>query len=99
MFKNLTPQWWMGLLIGLIMPVFGVMLIFEARPELIGLQKQFPEEDIVKQLNVQIITLGIVINAALFFLFLRLHKEGLSQGILFMSVVYLLGIFIYRFLL
>lgn len=97
MFNNLTPQWWLGLLLGLVMPLLGIGLVMEARPELLAL-RQF-EDEVVKQVNVQIITLGMIINAALFFLFLRLDKEEVSRGILFISVLYLLAIFIYRFLL
>ena len=97
MLKNITAQWWLGLLIGLVMPVFGVYLILDARPELLRLQDF--NHDLVKQVNVQVITVGMIINAGLFFLFLKFKKEDLSRGILFISVLYLLGIFIYRFLL
>ena len=98
MFTKLTPQWWLGLLIGLFMPLLGIAVITEARPELIGIQL-ISEEDLIKQVNVQIITMGMIINAALFFIFLRFEKEDISRGILFISVIYLVGIFIYRFLL
>jgi hypothetical protein len=98
MFTKLTPQWWLGLLIGIFMPLIGIAIIMEARPELIGIQR-ISEEELIKQINVQIITLGMIINAALFFVFLRFQKEDISRGILFVSVIYLVGIFIYRFLL
>lgn len=99
MLRNLTPSWWLGLAIGLLMPIFGIALVLDARPELIGIQQFENEEAIIKQVNVQIITLGMIINAGLFFLFLRFHKEDISRGILVMSVIYLIAIFIYRFLL
>jgi uncharacterized membrane protein len=98
MFTKLTPQWWLGTLIGLLMPLFGIAIILEARPELLGIQR-ISEQELIKQINVQIITLGMIINAALFFVFLRFQKEEVSRGILFVSVIYLIGIFIYRFLL
>ncbi len=97
MFKKLSPQLLLGIFIGLIMPLFGVYLMLDLRPELMGIQRF--EGDIVKQVNVQIITLGMIINAALFFLALRLDKEEVGRGILFISVIYLVGIFVYRFLL
>lgn len=80
------------------MPIIGILLMMESRPELVGLQ-QYDQENLVKQVNVQIVTLGMIINAGLFFLFLRLHREEMSRGLLFISVVYLVVIFIYRFLL
>ncbi len=94
---KISPQWIIGLLIGFVMPLMGILLILEARPELVGLQRF--EGDIVKHVNTQIITLGIIINAALFFIGLRLDKEEGCRGILFASVVYLVMIFVYRFLL
>ena len=98
MIAKLSPQWWLGLLIGLITPLFGIALILDARPELVGIQR-ISEEELIKQINVQIITLGMIINAGLFFLFLRMKRDSVSQGILFVSVIYLIAIFIYRFLL
>lgn len=67
------------------------------RPELAGIQHF--DSDIVKMVNVQIITLGMLINAALFFVFMHFHKESISRGILLISVLELVLIFIYRFLL
>lgn len=86
-----------GLIIGLLMPVFGVFLVMEFRPELIGVQRF--DANIVKSINTQIITLGMILNAGLFFLFLKFDKEKIGQGILVISVLYLILIFVYRFLL
>ncbi len=97
MFKKLTPQLLLGIFVGLIMPVIGVYLMLDLRPELLGIQRF--EGVIVKQVNVQIITLGMIINAGLFFIALRLDREEIGRGILFMSVLYLVAIFVYRFLL
>lgn len=97
MFKSLSPQWLLGLVVGLLMPLLGVLLMLELRPELVGIQRF--EGDVIKQVNVQIITLGMLINAGLFFLTLRFDKEEIGRGILSISVVYLVVIFIYRFLL
>ena len=97
MLKKVSPQWILGLIIGIVMPVFGIALMMQAHPDLVGIQRF--DAEIVKQVNVQVITLGMIINAGLFFVFLKLHKEDVGQGILFVSVIYLILIFIYRFLL
>ena len=97
MLKKISPQYLLGLIIGLIMPIFGIALMMEAYPDLVGIQRF--DSEIVKQVNVQVITLGMIINAGLFFLFLKLEKEEVGRGILFISVLYLIVIFIYRFLL
>ncbi len=96
MLKNITPQWWLGLLLGLAMPVIGVWVIFQLRPELTGLQRF--DHEMIKHVNVQLVTFGMIMNAGLFFLFLKLDKENISQGILFTSVLYLIAIFVYWFL-
>ncbi len=95
--KKESAPLFIGLLIGLLMPVFGVFLVMEFRPELIGIQKF--DQSIVKSINTQIITLGMILNAGLFFLFLKFDKEKIGQGILSISVIYLIMIFVYRFLL
>jgi len=86
-----------GFIVGLLMPLLGILIVLDARPELMGIQRF--EGEIVKHINTQIITLGMIINAALFFLFLRFKRDAISQGILYVSVLYLLAIFVYRFLL
>jgi uncharacterized membrane protein YozB (DUF420 family) len=85
----------LGVAIGLAMPALGVVLMLVLRPELQSIQ-QF-EAEIVKQVNVQLITLGMIINAGLFFLFMRFNQEAISRGILLASLALLIGIFVYRF--
>lgn len=97
MLKKISPQHLLGLVIGLIMPILGIGLMMQAYPDLVGMQRF--DSDIVKQVNVQVITLGMLINAGMFFLFLKLEKEEVGRGILSISVFYLIVIFIYRFLL
>jgi|OM-RGC.v1.031168332 hypothetical protein len=95
--KNHNAQVLFGVLLGLLMPILGTVLVLYSRPELQGIQ-QF-EHEIVKQINVEIITFGMIVNAGLFFLFMRFDREQISRGILFSSLLCLLLIFIYRFLL
>jgi uncharacterized membrane protein YozB (DUF420 family) len=78
------------------MPILGVILMLSLRPELQSIQ-QF-EDEVVKQVNVQLITLGMIINAGLFFLFMKYNKEAISRGILVASVSLLILIFVYRLL-
>lgn len=86
----------LGILIGLALPVLGTAVILLVRPELKDIQSL--QYDVIKQINVQIVTLGMIMNAALFFLFLRWGRELISRGIVFASVFLLVLIFIYRFL-
>lgn len=97
MLKKVTFPWFMGMIAGMIIPILGIFLVLNARPEILGIQGM--DQDVVKVINTQIITLGMIINAALFFACLKFNKESASQGILFISVVYLVLIFVYRFLL
>ena len=88
----------LGVFLGLVMPIGGYFLVLEFRPELKGL-RNFSSEVLVKEINVELLTMGIIINAALFFLCLRFDKEQISRGILISSAIGMLGVFIYRFLL
>ncbi len=95
--KNHTVQLIAGMLTGLALPPLALWLIFTFRSELLALQSF--DDEVIKVINVQLITLGILLNAGAFFLFLRLNKEAMGRGVLIVTVLYLLAIFIYRFLL
>lgn len=95
--KKHTWQLIAGIFLGLLMPLLGIWIMIALRPELAGIQRF--DSEIVKMVNVQIITLGMLINTALFFVFIHFHKEQVSRGILLISVLELVLIFIYRFLL
>lgn len=87
----------LGFLTGLVLPVLSLLIVFELRPELKRFQSF--EYEVIKTLNVELITVGMLLNAAVFFLCLRFEKENFGRGILAATMVLLLGAFIYRFLL
>lgn len=95
--KNNQTQLVLGLLTGLALPPLVLWLIFNFRSELLAVQSF--DDDVIKVINVQLITLGILLNAGAFFLFLRLNRETMGRGVLISTVCYLIAIFIYRFLL
>ncbi len=94
--KNRLP-FVLGFVSGLFLPVLALWLIFQLRPEVMGIQKF--DYAIVKQLNVQLLSLGLLLNGAAFFLAIRLDREEYSRGILSASILALILVFIYRFLL
>ena len=49
------------------------------------------------RLNFQMLSVGMLANDALFFLALRLDKENLSRGVLYASMLWLLGIIVVKF--
>ena len=88
----------LGWLLGAALPPLAFWLILQARPELQGLQR-YEEIALVKHINVELITMGMILNAALFFTFLRFNREAVSRGILIASLMWLLAALIYKFLL
>jgi len=86
-----------GFVLGLILPFASLYLIFVLRPELLGVQRF--NYEVIKQLNVGLLTVGMLLNAACFFLVLRLDREKMGNGILQATVVLLLAMVIYKFLL
>jgi uncharacterized membrane protein YozB (DUF420 family) len=87
----------LGLLLGLFMPLLSLYLIFVFRPEYLGVQKF--NYEVIKQLNIGLLTFGMLLNAACFFLLLRFEKERLGNGILQATVLLLLLMVIYKFML
>lgn len=88
----------LGWLLGAVLPPFSFWIILQARPELRGLQR-YEEVELVKHINVELITMGMIFNAALFFALLRLDREDMSRGVLLASFMWLVLVFIYRLLL
>lgn len=97
--KKLNPQGQqlIGFLLGLLLPLLSLYLIFVFRPEFLGVQKF--NYEVVKQLNMGLVTFGMLLNAALFFLLIRLDKDRVSNGLLQATILLLLLMVIYKFLL
>jgi hypothetical protein len=87
----------LGFLLGLLMPLLSFYVIFVLRPEYLGVQKF--NYELVKQLNIGLLTFGMLINSACFFLLLRFEKTRVGNGVLQSTVVLLLLMVIYKFLL
>lgn len=87
----------LGFVSGLFLPLLALWLLFQLRPELLGIQKF--DYEVVRNLNAQILSLGLLLNGAAFFLAIRLNKEDFSKGILAASILAMIAVFIYRFLL
>lgn len=87
----------LGLASGLFLPVLALWLLFQLRPELMGIQKF--DYEVVRQLNAQLLSLGLLLNGVAFFIALRFERESFGRGILMASVLALIVVFIYRFLL
>jgi uncharacterized membrane protein YozB (DUF420 family) len=86
-----------GFVLGLLLPILSLFLIFLVRPELLGVQRF--NYEVIKQLNVGLLTFGMLLNAACFFLVLRFNKERMGNGILQSTVLLLFLMVIYKFLL
>ena len=86
-----------GILLGLTLPFLSLYLIFVLRPELLGVQRF--NYEVIKQLNLGLLTFGMLLNAACFFLVLRFDREKMGNGILQATVLLLLAMVIYKFLL
>jgi hypothetical protein len=95
--KNTPFQLIVGLVTGLALPPLVLWFIFNFRSELLAVQSF--DSEVIKVINVQLVTLGILLNAAAFFLCMRLNREAMGRGVLISTVCYLIAIFIYRFLL
>ncbi len=92
-----SQEYIIGIALGLSLPFISLYLIFSLRPELLGVQRF--NYEVIKQLNLGLLTFGMLLNAACFFLVLRFNKERMGNGILQATIVLLLAMVIYKFLL
>ncbi len=72
-----------------------MVLFFEINPEF-KMYDDF-DPDAFKDLIFQIASIGLILNAGLFFASLRFNKELVSRGVLHASLVFLIAISLYRF--
>lgn len=87
----------LGILAGLILPFITMYAMGFFRPELVAIQRFEVEE--IKHLNMQLMTLSMLPNVAAFFISIRLEREDFGRGLVAATLIFLLGVLIYRFLL
>lgn len=87
----------LGALGGFVIPFVSLYIISQLRPELLVIQRYDLSE--IRHLNIQIMTVAMLPNIALFFVALQFGKESFSRGLLAASFLLLVLLFIYRFLL
>ena len=86
-----------GFITGLLVPLLSMYLIAQFRPELMVIHRfDFSE---VRHLNMQLMTITMLPNAALFFVALRFENEDFGRGLISATLLLLAAVFIYRFLL
>ncbi len=85
----------LGLVLGLLLPPLSLWLILKAKPEFMAIARINAEA--MAQLNLQLLTLGMLANGLAFFGGLRFNKEAFARGILFASLIWLIGIVLIKF--
>lgn len=86
-----------GAFVGLMLPFISLYAIGFFRPELVAIQRFEVAE--IKHLNMQLMTLAMLPNVGAFFIALRLEGEEFGRGLVVATLLFLLGVLIYRFLL
>ena len=90
-------EWFMGFVSGIIAPLFGLVMFFEIKPEFKMYDNFDPES--FKSLIFQIATIGLILNMGLFFASLKFNKEAISKGVMHASIVFLVCVVVYKFVL
>jgi len=83
--------------LGFILPALALYLISTFRPELAAIQRFEAGE--IRHLNMQIMTVAMLPNVAVFFLAMQRENESLGRGLIISTLLLLVAVFIYRFLL
>lgn len=94
-FKNF--EFPVGLFVGLLTPLFALAMVQETYP----LLKTVEEYDAVlfKDIVFKVASIGLVLNAAWFFMFLRFGADRMSKGVLYACLAYIFGLIVYKFIL
>lgn len=87
-----------GVLLALLAPVLSLLLLYIKYPILLTGEVSLSKSEI-KSLTFQIVSLGLLINAGLFFLFLKRQKEMTARGILSATLLLLLVAVFHKYLL
>lgn len=87
----------LGILFGLLTPVFAMALLIEAYPQLPKMT-EIPWST-WEFLIIRIMTFAIIINAVVFFMALRMSREPLARGVLFACIASAIFLVIIKFVL
>lgn len=86
----------LGIIISLAIPALAIPLGHALNPDFKAYVKVGGE--FLVQLNGKLLTLGVLANAGLFFLLLRLNKEAIAKGIMSGSLIIFVLTLVYRYL-
>lgn len=87
-----------GVFLALVAPILSLLALVLKYPVLLSGQVILTASE-VKNLLFQVISLGLIVNVGLFFLFLRRQKEHTSRGILSATLILLIISVIHKYLL
>ncbi len=93
---NRKLEWGFGFLFGMLTPLFGLAIFFQAFPELKTVGEW--NDPAWQLILVRLTTFGVIMNAVVFFLALRMNKESIAMGVLWACGVYLVPLLIMQFI-
>ena len=86
-----------GVFVGVIAPIFAMVMFFEIKPEYKMYDNFDPES--FKELLFKISFFGLLLNVGIFFAALKFNKDSLAQGVLYATFFTLVASIVYRFVL
>ncbi len=86
----------MGFLFGLLTPVFGFAVFLQIYPSLYTVTEW--NDPAWQLILVRLTTFGVMLNALIFFLALRLGKDSIGKGVLWACVCYLVPLVVMQFM-
>lgn len=87
----------LGFVVGFLTPIFGITVMYDIYPDLQNIN--LLEDNTLKILITRVSTFGVIINAGLFFLGLQMNREKAAKGVLSASLIYVILIVVYKFIL
>jgi hypothetical protein len=92
---NKYNKWWVGLMAGFISPVIAFLVYYSLNYSHMGMYKFF-RYLINGNIYTQLMSLCVIANLPMFFIFIQFHMYNSARGVVLMTIVYTVANFILK---
>lgn len=86
-----------GIILGFIFPILGVFILQSSRPEFSAFKNMSEQASII--INTRLLTFALMLDALIFFLFVKLNLDSIARGLLITTGILLATLVVFEFIL
>ncbi len=86
-----------GIILGFIFPLIGVFILENTRPEFSTFKNLSEQASLI--INTRLLTFALMLDALVFFLFVKLNLDSIARGLLIAASIFLVTLVIFEFFL